>query len=165
MASGRALLVIVQVNDRGDVRRWRMRGRAGIDPGSRGAASAHVHVRPSGPHRLGPPQHLARDGGDLARARDEEAEEVADGGSLRPLEVDAGLHAREVADGEEHRGDRVGDVAARDLEHAEAAAHDAAHHEVLLELRRVARGHLEEDHGRASKVIVLYERMRNLRSC
>ena len=50
--------------------------------------SAHVHVRPPGPVRLGPPQHLPGHRGDLADAEEQEPQQVADRVALGPLEVD-----------------------------------------------------------------------------
>ena len=77
-----------------------MAGRSGRPPG-RPQGSAGVDVGSAGPFGLGPAEHLPGDGGDLADAEEQEAEQVHGRVALGPLEVDVGADAGPVADVEQ----------------------------------------------------------------
>src|SRR3954447_26574009 len=55
------------------------------------------------------PEDLSGDGGHLALAEEEEAQEVGEGAALGPVEVDVGGAAGGVADVEKEGGEGVGD--------------------------------------------------------
>ncbi len=105
-----------------------------------------MHPRPPRAVRLRLPQHLAGDRRDLALPEQEEPQELRERIALRPLEVDVRLLPGAVPDGEQQRGQRVGDAGALQRQHPVAVVqHLAVHGEHGLELRGVLDRHLDED--------------------
>ena len=82
-------------------------------------------------------EHFTGDGCDFAGAEEQELEHVRDRVALGPLEVGVRHDSGEVPDLEEHRGERVRDVAAPNREHPVAVLHLALNDELLFEFRGV----------------------------